>query len=56
MAGNEFKARGNQGDGDEVFEEIDLANEPDWAGYDESADCSVSIMDFKTQIIRSQKK
>ena len=51
-----MKARGTGGDGDTVFDDIDLANEPDWAGYDEGADEAVSVMEFQSQVIRSQKK
>ena len=40
-----------------MFDEIDLANEPDWAGYDEdvNADCAVGVYEFKSKIERSKK-
>ena len=43
-----WKATGTEGDGETEFDEIDLANEPDWAGFDEAGDCAVGVYDFKT--------
>ena len=53
-----FKARGTGGDGETVFDEIDLGNEPDWAGYDEdvNADCCVGVYEFKSKIERAKGK
>ena len=48
VAGNEMKAQGSENDGDTIFDEIDLANEPDWAGYDEKGDCAVGVYEFKS--------
>ena len=56
IAGADMKATGTQADGETEFDGIDLANEPDWAGFDEEGDCSVGVYDFKTQVIRSNKK
>ncbi len=42
------------GDGDTEFEDIDLGNEPDWAGYDERAEDSVGIYELKSQILRAK--
>ena len=56
VPGNAFKAQGSEGDQDTMFDEIDLSQEPDWAGYDEENDCSVGVYEFKSQIIRSNKK
>ncbi len=53
---NNFKARGDQGDGETVFDDIDLSEDPDWAGFDEDADCAVGVYEFKSQIIRGKKK
>ena len=53
VPGNQMKAEGTGGDGDSFFDDIDLSTEPDWAGYDESADCAVGVYDFKSQVIRS---
>ncbi len=38
---------------DEVFDDIDLGNEEDWAGFDETGDCAVGVYERKVQIIRS---
>ena len=38
---------------DEVFDDIDLTVEEDWAGFDEQGDCAVGVYEMKTQIIRS---
>ena len=38
---------------DEVFDDIDLGNEEDWAGFDEAGDCAVGVYERKVQIIRS---
>ena len=56
VAGNQMKATGTQGDGDTEFDDIDLANEPDWAGFDEGGDCAVGVYQFKSQILRNNKK
>ena len=53
VAGNQMKANGTENDGDTEFDDIDLANEPDWAGYDEKGDCSVGVYEFKSKIVRS---
>ena len=45
---NLFKARGSQGDQDTTFDDIDLSQDPDWAGYDEDADCAVGVYEFKS--------
>ena len=47
-----MKADGVDGS-DSVFDDIDLGNEEDWAGYDEDKDCAVGVYEMKTQIIRS---
>ena len=43
-----WKAKGTQGDGDTEFDDIDLSGDPDWAGYDEGADASVGVYEFKS--------
>ena len=48
VAGNQMKATGTENDGDTEFDDIDLANEPDWAGYDEGGDCAVGVYEFKS--------
>ena len=53
VAGNQMKANGTENDGDTEFDDIDLANEPDWAGYDEKGDCSVGVYEFKSKVVRS---
>ena len=50
-----WKATGTEGDGETEFDDIDLANEPDWAGFDEDGDCAVGIYDFKSQIVTGKK-
>ena len=50
-----MKATGTENDGDTEFDDIDLANDTDWAGYDERGDCPVGVYEFKTQIIRGKK-
>ena len=49
-----FKAQGTGGDGETIFDDIDLGGEDhDWAGYDEGGDCAVGVYEFKSQIIRA---
>ena len=47
VAGNQMKAQGTQGDADTELDEIDLVTETDWAGYDEGAEVTVGVYDFK---------
>ena len=51
-----MKANGTENDGDTFFDDIDLATEPDWAGFDEGGDCAVGVYEFKSQIVRNNKK
>ena len=48
-----MRARGTMGDAESIFDDIDLNDEPDWAGFDEDGDCAVGVYEFKSQIIRS---
>ena len=42
-----MKADGVDGS-DSKWDDIDLGNEPDWAGYDEDKECAVGAYDIKT--------
>ena len=56
IPGNEMKAHGTENDGDTEFDDIDLATETDWAGYDEGGDCAVGVYEFKSRIVRATGK
>ena len=43
-----FHATGTEGDCDSEFHDIDLGNEPDWAGYDEQYEATVGVYELKT--------
>ena len=51
-----FKARGTNGDGDTIFDDIDLSGDPDWAGYDDGAEDAVGVYEFKSKIVVAQGK